>query len=125
MSKKIILTESQEKQLIKYIIMEKTYPINPDKVLQVKEYLDKKFKRGNLEEFVSNGLPSNTPVVGMLLNNKVVKNLTASQLLDILEDEFRGMFNDKVQTRHFLKQVMVDWYYKRISKEGLLSTTNC
>ena len=35
-------------------------------------------------------MPTNTPVVGVLSNSKVVKNLTAGQLFDILEDEFRG-----------------------------------
>lgn len=125
MSKKIILTEIQEKELIKFMIMEKTYPINSEKVLEVKKYLDKNFKRGTLNQFGMNGLPENTPVVGILSNNEVVKNLTAKQLLDILEDEFRGMFSDKIQRKHFLKQVMIDWYYNRISKEGLTSRTNC
>lgn len=125
MSKKIILTEAQEKQLLEYIIMEKTYPIEPNKVLLVKKYLDKNFKQGKLDEFGSNGLPNSTPVVGMLTNGKVVKNLTAQQLLDVLEDEFRGMFSDKTQNKKFLIQIIKDWYYNRISKEGLLSKTNC
>lgn len=107
------------------MIMEKTYPIEPNKVLLVKDYLDKNFKRGNLGEFGDNGLPVNTPVVGLVNGDKVVKNLTARQLLDVLEDEFRGMYSDKIQRTKFLTQVLKDWYNKKISKEGLLSKTNC
>lgn len=41
MGKKIIITETQEQALLEYLIMEKTYPIDPNKVLLVKQYLDK------------------------------------------------------------------------------------
>lgn len=125
MGKKIIITETQEQKLLEYLILERTYPIEPNKVLLVKDYLDKNFKKGNLAEFGANGLPVNTPVVGLLNNGQVVKNLTAKQLFDVLEDEFRGMFSDKIQRSKFLAQVIKDWYANKISKEGLLSTTHC
>ena len=125
MGKKIIITETQEQKLLEYLILEKNYPIEPSKVLLVKDYLDKNFKKGNLAEFGANGLPVNTPVVGLLNNGQVVKNLTAKQLFDVLEDEFRGMFSDKIQRSKFLAQVIKDWYANKISKEGLLSTTYC
>ena len=126
MSKKIKITESQEQQLLEYLVLEHRYPIEPNKVLLVKDYLDKHFTRGNISQFGENGMPNNTPVVGMLgMNNEVVKNLTAHQLFDVLENEFRGMFDDKIQRSKFLIQVIKDWYYKRISKEGLLSVTYC
>lgn len=125
MGKKIILTEKQEQQLLEYLIIEQQYPIEPNKVLRVKEFLDKNFKRGSLAEFGSNGLPINTPVVGLLNNNEVVKNLTAKQLFDILENEFRGMFSNKIQRSKFLAKVIQDWYANKISKEGLLTVTHC
>ena len=124
MGKKIILTETQEQQLLEYLIVEQRFPINPQDVLMVKEFLDKNFKKGNLEEF-KNGIPGNTPVVGRLLNGKVVQNLTARQLFDILEDEFRGLYADKIHRSKFLARVIQDWYSNNISKEGLLSTTYC
>lgn len=123
--KKIIITEQQEQELIKQIVLQKTYPIKTNNVLLVKDYLDKNFKRGSLTEFGSNGMPTNTPVVGIISGGNVVKNLVAQQLLDILEDEFKGMFTDKIERAKFLAQVMIDWYYNRISKEGLLSVTHC
>ena len=125
MGKKIIITETQEQKLLEYLILEKNYHIEPSKVLLVKDYLDKNFKKGNLAEFGANGLPVNTPVVGLLNNGQVVKNLTAKQLFDVLEDVLRGMFSDKIQRSKFLAQVIKDWYANKISKEGLLSTTHC
>lgn len=123
--RKLIITEKQEQKLLEYLVMENRYPIEPNKVLIVKNYLDKNFKRGNISEFGDNGLPTNTPVVGLLNNGEVVKNLTARQLFDLLEDEFRGMFSNKIQRSKFLAQVIKDWYANKISKEGLLSTTHC
>lgn len=125
MRKKIIITEKQEQKLLEHLITERSYPIEPNKVLIVKKYLDDNFKRGKIAQFGENGLPTNTPVVGMLNNGEVVKNLTASQLFDVLEDEFRGLFNDKIQRSKFLIQVIKDWYANKISKEGLLSKTHC
>jgi hypothetical protein len=73
-------------------------------------------------------MPEGVPVVGVISegkDNNIVKNLTARQLLDLLIDEFRGMFSDKIQRSKFLAQVIKDWYAGKISKEGLLSTTHC
>jgi hypothetical protein len=125
MSKKIIITEEQEQKLLEHLITEKRYPIDPNKVLIIKKYLDTHFKKGNLSEFGNNGLPKNTPVVGLLNKGEVVKNLTDRQLFDVLEDEFRGMFNDKIQRSKFIAQVIKDWYSNKISREGLLSVTYC
>lgn len=125
MGKKIIITEAQEQTLLGCLIMEKTSPIDPNKVLLVKKYLDKHFKKGSLEQFGDNGMPQVISVVGVLSGGNVVKNLTAQQLLDILENEFRGMFTDKIQKTKFLAQVIKDWYAGKITKDGLLSTTHC
>lgn len=125
MGKKIIITEQQEQTLLEHLIMEKTYPIDPNKVLLVKAYLDKNFKKGKLAQFGDDGLPEGLSVAGMMSGGNVVKNLTARQLFDVLENEFRGMFSDKIQRSKFLAQVIKDWYAGRISKEGLLSTTHC
>lgn len=125
MGKKIIITEQQEQTLLEHLIMEKTYPIDPNKVLLVKAYLDKNFKKGKLAQFGDDGMPEGLSVAGMMSGGNVVKNLTARQLFDVLENEFRGMFSDKIQRSKFLAQVIKDWYTGRISKEGLLSTTHC
>ena len=119
----------QEQQLLEYLIMEKTYPIDPTKVLIVKKYLDSHFRKGTLAQFGDDGMPVNTPVVGVIVagssDKDVAKNLTARQLFDVLEHEFRGMFSDKIERSKFLAQVIKDWYADKITKDGLLSKTNC
>lgn len=125
MVRKIKITEKQEQALLEHFIIENRFPIEPQKVLIVKNFLDKNFKRGNITEIGDNGLPINKPIVGMQNNGEIVKNLTAQQLFDILEDEFRGMFSNKIQRAKFIAQVIKDWYKNKISKEGLLSTTYC
>jgi hypothetical protein len=125
MVKKIKITEKQEQQLLEHLLFEQQFPIDPQKVLIVKKYLDNNFKRGNIAEFGNNGLPVNNPVVGLLNNGEVVKNLTARQLFDVLEDEFRGMFSNKLQRSKFLAKVIQDWYANKITKDGLLSVTHC
>lgn len=125
MSKKIILTESQEHLLVEHLICEKRYPVETDKVLHVKNFLDKNFERGKISKIGENGFPLDEPIVGVKYNNKVVQNKTGNQLLDILKDEYRGLYEDKIRLEKFLARVMIDWYYKRITKEGLLSVTHC
>lgn len=125
MRKKIRITEKQEQILLEHLIMEKTYPVDTNKVRVVNDYLDKHFERVAIDEIGADGMPVQTKAVGLLSGGKTVKYLNARQLFDLLEDEFRGMFSDKIQRAKFLVQVIKDWYKKEISKEGLLSTTHC
>ena len=125
MKKKIIITEKQEEKLLEFLITEQTFPVEPNKVLLVKNFLDKNFKKGTLNQFDDNGMIKNIPVAGMILNGEVVKNLTKKQLFNMIEHEFRGMFSNKIQRSKFLAQVIEDWFSNKISKEGLLSKTHC
>ena len=126
MGKKIYITEKQEQMLMEHLVMERRFSINPTQVLLVKEFLDKNFQPCKLNEFGDNGAPVATPIVQMKgPDGSPVKGLTARQLYDYLEPQFANMFSDKIQMSKFLVQVIKDWYYGRISKEGLLSTTHC
>ena len=126
MRKKIYITEKQEQMLMEHLIMERRFSINPTQVLLVKEFLDKNFQPCKLNEFGANGAPVATPIVQMKgPDGSPVKGLTARQLYDYLEPQFANMFSDKIQMSKFLVQVIKVWYYGRISKEGLLSTTHC
>ena len=46
MGKKIFITEKQEQSLLEHLIVEQRFPVDPNKVLLVKRYLDKNFKKG-------------------------------------------------------------------------------
>ena len=85
MSKKnIIITEAQEEALIHLLNKDTTkqgkpYTVNPEKVLIVKQFLDKNFKRGNIENIGDNGMPCKVNIVGLLSSNgEVLRNILIS-----------------------------------------------
>lgn len=124
--KRIIITEEQEKILISTLVYENTsYPVEPDKVLLVSNFLDKNFKRASMSSMNDNGEPTNTPIVGMMDNNgNVVKNMTDKQLFDYMQEKFKNIYVNNIQRNKFLAQVIKDWYNKKISREGMLSTNS-
>ena len=119
--KNIFLTEEQ----VNYINEKKNTPkwnVDPQKVLLIKRYLDKGFKRANMTGIGEDGYPKDVKIVTMLSSNGTpLKNMTAMQLFYLLQDRFSKMFSDKKQINSFLWATMNDWYEKKISPNGLLS----
>ena len=119
--KNIFLTEEQ----VKYINERKNAPkwcVDPQKVLLVKRYLDKGFKRANMTGIGDDGYPKDVKIVTMLSSNGTpLRNMTAMQLFYLLQDRFSKMFSDKKQLNNFLWATMNDWYEKKINTNGLLS----
>ena len=126
MVKKIYITEEQEQMLVEHLVMERRYPINPAHVLYVQDILDKNFIRCGLNQRSSNGIPVSTPIVQLKgPDGKPVKNCNARDVMDFLEPKCANMFSDRIQLPKFLRQVIIDWYDNKISKEGLLTVTHC
>lgn len=101
------------------------YCINPEKVMIVKKFLDGGFKRGNYETIGSNGLPNSVKIVAMMNSNgEVLKNMYMEQLQDLLIDHFKGMFSDHLERELFMKQVLSDWFDKKIGTFGTLSVNH-
>lgn len=116
-TKTVYLTEEQVKQ-----IQEGSNYVNTNKVLMVSKYLDDNFVRASMPIIGSDGYPKDVKLVGMKgTDGQVIRNMTAKQLFYLLQDKFQGIYGDKSKRDAFLKQVMIDWYNKKISKEGLLS----
>lgn len=136
--KRVIITEKQEKKLIKMLNEEmevqqipvpkstgKPYSIDPDKVLVVKKFLDSNFKKGNLERIGANGMPEKVRIVSMFASNgEPLKSLYEEDLQDLLIDKFKNMFKDTVCRDLFMKQVIKDWFDNKIGVFGNLSV-NC
>lgn len=132
--KKIILTEAQEKILTNILSegiyqmpvdkkMNKPYCINPEKVLIVKKFLDKRFSSHDYEKIGNNGLPVKTKVFSMNASNgEPLKYMYQEQLLDLLIDRFQNMFIDKNERSLFMNQVIKDWVAGSIGIFGNLST---
>lgn len=125
--KTIILTESQHKTLVKkYLYEDANYAVNPEIVLMIKNFLDKNFQRGNIEQFDDNGKIVIVPIVAILdSKGNAVKNYSDKDLFYHLEDEFKDTFTSKDERSKILTQIIKDWYYKKISDNGLLSVVHC
>lgn len=119
--KNIFLTEEQVKYINEMKSMSK-WCVDPQKVLLVKRYLDKGFKRANMTGIGDDGYPKDVKIVTMLSSNGTpLRNMTAMQLFYLLQDRFSKMFSDKKQLNNFLWATMNDWYEKKINTNGLLS----
>lgn len=119
--KNIFLTEEQVKYINERKNMSK-WCVDPQKVLLVKRYLDKGFKRANMTGIGDDGYPKDVKIVTMLSSNGTpLRNMTAMQLFYLLQDRFSKMFSDKKQLNNFLWATMNDWYEKKINTNGLLS----
>lgn len=103
------------------ILQESFYPIS-DMVLIVKKFLDKSFSRQLQDDIDSNGYPKKKCVVMMLsTDGQPLKSMSMRELLLMLDDKFNGMIKDEKDRRNFLKQIIRDWFYNKISKQGILS----
>lgn len=122
--RQILINESDETTIISELISEAFYP-NVDKVLFIKDYIDKNFKKQSLDDIDTNGYPCTTPsVVMMSKSGQPMKTMEMKEFLLFLDDKFHNMISDESDRKKFLKQVITDWYNNKISKNGLLSVNH-
>jgi hypothetical protein len=121
--KKIYVSESQMKKIKQYI--SESYFVEPKKVKIVEDFLNKTFVRGAIPTIGEDGYAKQVPIVAMNIpGSEEKKNMTATQAFYLLQDKFNKIYSEPKQRDDFLKKVLIDWYYKRISKDGLLSKNN-
>lgn len=133
MSRKFIISEKQEEELIRRINeetyqmpvdkkMNTPYCINPDKVLIVKKFLDRTFTHHDFEKIGNNGMPIRIKIISMnATDGSPLKYMYKEQLHDLLIDRFQNMFLDKNERSLFMKQVINDWLSNSIGIFGSLS----
>lgn len=131
--RKVIISEQQEKELIKKLNeevyqmpvdkkMNKPYTINPDKVLVVKKFLDGNFQKGNAEFIGNNGRLAKVRIISIPdSNGESLRDLTPDNLVDLLIDRFKNMFLDQKERELFMKQVVNDWINDKITVNGILT----
>jgi hypothetical protein len=126
----IIITESQEALLLNTLLNDNTpettikvttdeFPIEDlsDKILSVKKYLDKYFKKGNIDQ-IKDGKPAKLEVALMMSDNgKILKTLTDKQLFDQVQTDFKNILPEKDRDK-FLKDVIIKWFYNKINDSG-------
>ena len=133
--KKIIISEEQEKELIKILKesdvqkaqmpvdkkMNKPYCIDPEKVLIVKKHLDNNFRKFNYTT-LSGGKKKKIKIVGMMDGNNVLKYMYIDDLKDYLIDTFQKMFLNSDERDLFLDKVMNAWLNNKIGVHGTLDS---
>ena len=120
-NKTIILDESREQKLIDNILEEAFYP-NAEKVLLIKNYLDKNFSKQKLDSLDINGYPTKELTVILLSNEKQpLKTFNMKEFLRLLDDRFHKIITKDEDRKKFLKQVITDWYNDKIKSNGILS----
>ena len=97
------------------------YPVNPQKVLIVKQFLDNNFQREALDGIGQDGLPGQTMIVGMMSNGTKLKDMYMEDVIDLLIEKFKNMFLNHDERSRFINQVFNDWYNNKISAYGGLS----
>ena len=126
----IIITESQEALLLNTLLNDNTpettikvttdeFPIEDlsDKILSVKKYLDKYFKKGDIDQ-IKDGKPAKLEVALMMSDNgKILKTLTDKQLFDQVQTDFKNILPEKDRDK-FLKDVITKWFYNKINDSG-------
>lgn len=127
--KKVIIREDQKDMLISKLSegcgMCRQYPVNPEKVLIVKKFLDSNFSKADLEGIGNDGLPSTSHIVIMCgPSGTPLKNMFMDELQDLLSEKFKNMFSDEDEKMKFLGQVMKDWYDNKIGLYGSLSVNH-
>ncbi len=116
------ITEDAIKKVTNTILTEAFVVPRHEQVRVVCEYLDKNFLRSESDDIDENGYPCKVKSVTLMSSSgKPLKPMSISELLIMLDDKFINIIKDKAKRRAFLKQVITDWYFKSISKEGLLS----
>lgn len=121
MGKRVIFTESQLKSILGED--DKKYAVEPEKVKIVAKFLDDNFIRAGIPCIGEDGYPKTTPIVALKGTDGVpARNMTDKQLFYMLQDKFKNMYLSKDKLNKFLNKVMKNWYYKKISKEGLLDS---
>lgn len=128
----IIITESQEALLMNTLLnaspeteVKLTADVSSsedlsDKILSVKKYLDKYFKKGDIDQ-IKDGKPAKLEVVLMMSDNgKILKTLTDKQLFDQVQTDFKNILPEKDRDK-FLKDVIVKWFYNKINDSGTFS----
>ena len=138
MAKKFIISEKQEKELIRILNeegdvqqmpvdkkMNKPYCIDPGKVLIVKKHLDNNFKKAKYSRIGSNGRPEVVDVVGMSdgLGN-ILKYMYKDQLKDYLLDYYQKMFSDENESSLFFDKVIDSCLKNKISIFGMLDVNH-
>ena len=120
MRKNILINEETEREIVGGILTESFSP-SAEKVLLVKDYIDKNFAKVEIDDIDENGYPTKDKMVNMLSGGQPLKTMTLGDFLLMLDDKFHSIITDDNDRKKFIKQIIKDWYTGKLAKNGILS----
>ena len=120
MRKNILINEETEREIVGGILTESFSP-SAEKVLLVKDYIDKNFVKVEIDDIDENGYPTKDKMVNMLSGGQPLKTMTLGDFLLMLDDKFHSIITDDNDRKKFIKQIIKDWYTGKLAKNGVLS----
>lgn len=120
MRKNILINEETEREIVGGILTESFSP-SAEKVLLVKDYIDKNFAKVEIDDIDENGYPTKDKMVNMLSGGQPLKTMTHGDFLLMLDDKFHSIITDDNDRKKFIKQIIKDWYTGKLAKNGVLS----
>lgn len=119
MRRKIIIDEAKEQELIGKIF-ESVFTPNPQQVIEIKEFLDKNFRKERIPTIGENGYSVLEDTFVYHKNGVDLQTMNREELIRMLDDKFHKRIKDDNDRKRFLEQVLKDWSNHKI-KNGLLS----
>ena len=107
MRKNILINEETEREIVGGILTESFSP-SAEKVLLVKDYIDKNFAKVEIDDIDENGYPTKDKMVNMLSGGQPLKTMTLGDFLLMLDDKFHSIITDDNDRKKFIKQIIND-----------------
>lgn len=97
-----------------------------DIVLDLKNFLDQHYEKGEQTEITPDGKFTNKKVIGVKSKGDdgkdvIVTNITPQDLFYRLEPKVKDKIDKGEKRDAFLKQLIMDWYNNKITLQGNLS----
>ena len=125
MHRTIIISEHIENVLINNEINEAIYYPDYEKVILIKNYLDKNYSVTNVPDVSSDGLPTSTKAINVIdSNNNIINTITPKDLFYMTQEKFKKIEKNTNDRDKLIKQVVNDWINGSITKEGGLSVNS-
>lgn len=126
MGKKIIMTAPQFNSLLMEEIgntIELKYPVECDKVLLIKDFLDKNFHKDMEDTYSPDGIVVRQPVIFVMNTQGMpVEKIDNETLFDRAFHANRNMYLDQNRLNRFVKKVVEKWLEDKIDQNGMLDT---
>lgn len=120
--KRIVINEEQVN------LISGKYPVDPRKVLLVKRYLDKSFRKGTIPYVNNKGVPDDMAVIEMLNSNgDTERTMTKEKLFLLLQSRFndeKRLFADRDKCDRFLRFIIDKWMANDIGRDGMVKHSN-